>query len=94
MDHALGDARLIVAAADVAARPLRGDAEETGALAARDRYMAQEVISLAERSAGKVAVWTHNGHVSTDRYAETYPPWGSTSGITTVSATTPGSAVR
>ncbi|MBY8846110.1 erythromycin esterase family protein [Streptomyces sp. SP2-10] len=75
-DRALGHARLIVAAADVASRPPRGDGGETGALAARDRHMAEEVISLEEGSAGKVAVWAHNGHVCTGRYARDIPAMG------------------
>ncbi|MGJ5751941.1 erythromycin esterase [Streptomyces puniciscabiei] len=74
--HALRHARMIVAAADVASRPPRGDGEETGAPAARDRHMAQEVISLEEGSGGKVAVWAHNGHVCTDRYAGDIPAMG------------------
>ncbi|GGV28465.1 succinoglycan biosynthesis [Streptomyces filipinensis] len=76
VDHALRHARLIVAAADVVSRPPRGDGEGTGALAARDRHMAQEVISLQEGSGGKVAVWAHNGHVCTDRYAQDIPAMG------------------
>ncbi|MBL1083685.1 erythromycin esterase family protein [Streptomyces actinomycinicus] len=74
--QALEHARLIMAAADVASRPLRGDAGETGALAARDRHMAQEVISAEERPAAKVAVWAHNGHVCTGRYARDIPAMG------------------
>ncbi|TLS43721.1 erythromycin esterase family protein [Streptomyces montanus] len=74
--RALGHARVVVAAADVAARPLHGEAEEAGALAIRDRYMAQDVISLEQRSVGKVAVWAHNGHVSTDHYASDVPAMG------------------
>ncbi|MGW2563237.1 erythromycin esterase family protein [Streptomyces sp. NPDC001514] len=69
VDRALGHARIIVAAADVATRPLRGDTAEAGALATRDRYMAENVISLKERSAGKVAVWAHNSHIANGRYA-------------------------
>ncbi|MGW7407844.1 erythromycin esterase family protein [Streptomyces sp. NPDC054833] len=76
VDDALAHARRIVAAADVASRPLRGDGEEPGALAVRDRYMAQEVIALEERSPGKVAVWAHNGHVMTDCYAGDVPAMG------------------
>ncbi|MFF4014119.1 erythromycin esterase family protein [Streptomyces sp. NPDC001843] len=76
VEDALRHARTILAAADVAARPLRGDGEETGALAARDRHMAQAVISLEERTAGGVAVWAHNGHISTDRYAGDVPAMG------------------
>jgi erythromycin esterase len=76
VDRALGHARLVVAAADVASRPLRGEGEEMGALAARDRHMAQAVISLEEGTVGKVAVWAHNGHVCTDRYARDIPAMG------------------
>ncbi|MFB0615905.1 erythromycin esterase family protein [Streptomyces sp. AGS-58] len=76
VDQALRHARLIVAAADVASRPPRGDGEETGALAARDRHMAQAVVSLEEGTAGKVAVWAHNGHVCTDSYARDIPAMG------------------
>ncbi|EST23878.1 hypothetical protein M878_32425 [Streptomyces roseochromogenus subsp. oscitans DS 12.976] len=65
-----------MAAADVASRPPRGDGEETCALAARDRHMAHAVISLEEGSAGKVAVWAHNGHVCTDCYARNIPAMG------------------
>ncbi|WP_261718646.1 erythromycin esterase family protein [Streptomyces sp. FZ201] len=82
VDDALAHARRIVAAADVASRPLRGDGdgdgdgEEPGALAVRDRYMAQEVISLEERSPGRVAVWAHNGHVTAGCYAGDVPAMG------------------
>ncbi|MFJ4953664.1 erythromycin esterase family protein [Streptomyces sp. NPDC088760] len=76
VDRALRHARMVVAAADVASRPPRGEGGETGALAARDRHMAQEVISLEEGTAGKVAVWAHNGHVCTDCYAQDVPAMG------------------
>ncbi|MFK4146499.1 erythromycin esterase family protein [Streptomyces sp. NPDC004065] len=75
-DDALRHARLIAAAADVVSRPLHGAGGEPGALAARDRYMAQEVISLAERTPGRVAVWAHNGHVATGCYAGDVPAMG------------------
>ncbi|MGW3145068.1 erythromycin esterase family protein [Streptomyces sp. NPDC001177] len=71
-----GHAHMIVAAADVASRPLRGDGEEPGGPAVRDRYLAQGVISLEERSPGKVAVRAHNGHVATDCYAGDIPAMG------------------
>ncbi|GAA3131498.1 erythromycin esterase family protein [Streptomyces echinatus] len=76
VDDALRHARLIVAAADVASRTPRGEGEEGGALAARDRHMAQAVISLEERTAGNIAVWAHNGHICTDRYARDIPAMG------------------
>ncbi|MFI0806349.1 erythromycin esterase family protein [Streptomyces echinatus] len=76
VEYALRHARLIVAAADVASLPPRGEGQEPGALATRDRYMAQAVISLQERTGGKVAVWAHNGHVCTDRYARDIPAMG------------------
>ncbi|MGW2641627.1 erythromycin esterase family protein [Streptomyces sp. NPDC001348] len=76
VERALRHARLIVAAADVASLPPRGEGQEPGALATRDRYMAQAVISLQERTGGKVAVWAHNGHVCTDRYARDIPAMG------------------
>ncbi|WP_416520664.1 erythromycin esterase family protein [Streptomyces achromogenes] len=76
VDRALWHVRAVVAVADVAHRPLRAGTGEAGALATRDRYMAQAVISLEERSAGGVAVWAHNGHVSADHYAADVPAMG------------------
>ena len=76
VEHALRHARLIVAAADVASLPPRGEGQEPGALATRDRYMAQAVISLQKGTVGKVAVWAHNGHVCTDCYARHIPAMG------------------
>lgn len=73
--RALVHTRAVAAAADVAGRPLRG-AGEAGALAARDCYMAQAVISLEERSAGPVAVWAHNGHIAAGHYATDVPAAG------------------
>ncbi|CUW31538.1 Erythromycin esterase [Streptomyces reticuli] len=75
-DRALGHARLIAAAADVAARPPHGTGAEPGALAARDRHMARAVLAAAERAAGPVAVWAHNGHVASEPYGGGVPAMG------------------
>ncbi|MET8450820.1 erythromycin esterase family protein [Streptomyces sp. NPDC005209] len=76
VEDALGHARRVVAAADLACRPLRGAGEEPGALAVRDRQMAQEVVALEERLPGKVAVWAHNGHVLSGCYSGGVPAMG------------------
>ncbi|MFJ9772916.1 erythromycin esterase family protein [Kitasatospora sp. NPDC101157] len=77
-DRAIAHARNLVRAADLAGRsPLGTDgAVEEGSLAARDRYMAEAVAELHETTGLRTAVWAHNSHVMTGRYAAGVPAMG------------------
>src|SRR5690606_20758729 len=62
-------ARIVRQFAALVTRPMRdADASRTAG-AARDRFMAENVDRLLERPGAKVAVWAHNGHVTTGHYA-------------------------
>lgn len=66
-ERALGCARVLAQAADVAGRTqVNRKAPRDTAFAARDRYMAENVQRiLASRPPGDwIALWAHNGHVS------------------------------
>ncbi|MBD0695378.1 erythromycin esterase family protein [Streptomyces sp. CBMA123] len=77
-DRAIAHARNLVRAADLAGRPPLGadGAVEEGSLAARDRHMAEAVAELHDTTGLRTAVWAHNSHVMTGRYAAGVPAMG------------------
>ncbi|MEV4098916.1 erythromycin esterase family protein [Nonomuraea sp. NPDC049649] len=62
-------ARIVRQFAALVTRPMRDADGSRTAGAARDRFMAENVDRLLERPGAKVAVWAHNGHVTTGHYA-------------------------
>ncbi|MFD9687141.1 erythromycin esterase family protein [Kitasatospora sp. NPDC059146] len=77
-DRAIAHARNLVRAADLARRPPLGTdgRTEEGSLAARDRHMAEAVAELHDGTGLRTAVWAHNSHVMTGRYAAGVPAMG------------------
>ncbi|MFJ4684974.1 erythromycin esterase family protein [Streptomyces sp. NPDC088789] len=76
-EEAVWHARALARAADLVTRPLHGVSVEESALAVRDAYMAEAVISLLQSTRHRVAVWGHNGHIATGTYANGVPALGS-----------------
>lgn len=77
LDQAVEDARILARTADLAGRPFICEDMAESALAARDRHMADAVTAALAAGPGGVAVWAHNGHVMTGRYASGVPALGS-----------------
>ncbi|MET9969858.1 erythromycin esterase family protein [Streptomyces sp. NPDC006356] len=77
VEEAVWHARALARAADLVTRPLHDASVEESALAVRDRYMAEAVTSLVESTSRRVAVWGHNGHITTGTYANGVPALGS-----------------
>ncbi|KAF0649599.1 MULTISPECIES: erythromycin esterase family protein [Streptomyces] len=75
-NDALRDARILVRAADLVTRPRRDTCPERTAFAARDRCMADAVAELLTDPSARVAVWAHNGHVTTQRHDGAVPVLG------------------
>lgn len=73
---ALRHARILKQAADLVTRAGQHvDAEET-AFAVRDRYMADAVDELLADPSARVALWAHNGHITTSRHGGAVPTLG------------------
>ncbi|WP_052185720.1 erythromycin esterase family protein [Streptomyces purpureus] len=72
----LRHARILTRAADLATRsPWHPEAAQT-ASAARDRYMADAVDELLADPSARIALWAHNGHITTSRHDGAGPAMG------------------
>ncbi|MEV7238566.1 erythromycin esterase family protein [Streptomyces sp. NPDC051020] len=73
---ALRHARILKQAADLVTRAgQHPDAEQT-VFAARDRYMADAVDELLADPSARIALWAHNGHITTSRHGGAVPALG------------------
>ncbi|MFJ3725572.1 erythromycin esterase family protein [Streptomyces sp. NPDC090045] len=76
-DDAVRHAGILVRCADLITRPLKMSPGEESLYAVRDRFMAEAVHALVDGTAGRVAVWAHNGHIAKGTYGPGVPALGS-----------------